>query len=226
MSVNSHPGTRGEPRKRPVQERSRRTVESILDAAARIFGERGYLATTTNDVAAAAGVSIGSLYQYFPNKDALLVALEERHLEDVRAVLAAASRQWRRDRPDPEAWARSFVDVLIDVNDTALHVLIYDTAPPLPRLREATGSLVDALAREVAFHLRRWGDRGPVELRARVIVVAALRLVHDLAVRTAPGRDRARTRDEITHLLAATTSRPRRSRPPGRSTRPGAAGSR
>ena len=99
MSVNSHPGSHAEPRKRPVQARSRQTVESILAAAARILAERGYLATTTNDVAEAAGVSIGSLYQYFPNKDSLLVALEERRLADVRTTFAAVVRQWRAIAP-------------------------------------------------------------------------------------------------------------------------------
>ena len=100
MSVNSHPGSHAEPRKRPVQARSRQTVESILVAAARILAERGYLATTTNDVADAAGVSIGSLYQYFPNKDSLLVrargAPPRRRAHDARGGgPAVASRSPR-----------------------------------------------------------------------------------------------------------------------------------
>ena len=57
--------------------------------ATRIFDERGYRATTTNHIAAAAGVSIGSLYQYFPNKDALLAALAERHVNQALTTLAA-----------------------------------------------------------------------------------------------------------------------------------------
>ena len=73
--------TSAEPRKRPRQRRSTETVARMLDAAARIYDERGYRATTTNNVAEEAGVSIGSLYQYFPNKDALLVALADRHLD-------------------------------------------------------------------------------------------------------------------------------------------------
>jgi AcrR family transcriptional regulator len=66
------------PRKLPGQKRSAHTVEAILEAAARILETQGLLACTTNAVALKAGVSIGSLYQYFPNRDALTVALIER----------------------------------------------------------------------------------------------------------------------------------------------------
>ncbi len=78
------------PRKRPSQSRSAVTVEAILDATARILVERGYAATSTNAVAERAGVSVGSLYQYFPNKDALIAALHTRHIEQMRAVIERA----------------------------------------------------------------------------------------------------------------------------------------
>ena len=68
------------PRKRPVQKRSRATVEAVLVAAARILEEQGLPGFNTNAVAERAGVSIGSLYQYFPSKDAILVALMEHSL--------------------------------------------------------------------------------------------------------------------------------------------------
>lgn len=64
------------PRKKPLQARSKATVDAVLAAAAHILSRHGSL--TTNAVAERAGVSIGSLYQYFPNKDAILVALIER----------------------------------------------------------------------------------------------------------------------------------------------------
>jgi len=66
------------PRKRPRQARSAATVEAILEAAARILETRGPEGYTTNAVAELAGVSIGSLYQYFPNKEALTGALIQR----------------------------------------------------------------------------------------------------------------------------------------------------
>ena len=87
------------PRKTPRQGRSRYTVDVILEAATRVFDEWGYEAATTNKVAERAGVSVGSLYQYFPHKDALLTALHERHVEQVLRCVQAALRE-----PGPGAW--------------------------------------------------------------------------------------------------------------------------
>lgn len=67
------------PRKLPRQARSRALVYAILDAAARILATHGREALNTNLVAEKAGVSIGSLYQYFPNRDAIIAAVAERH---------------------------------------------------------------------------------------------------------------------------------------------------
>lgn len=77
-------------RKEPRQERSRDTVEAIMQATAHILGRRGWDGLTTNEVAEVAGVSIGSLYQYFPNKLALIEAVRRRHFHDVLAALQAA----------------------------------------------------------------------------------------------------------------------------------------
>jgi AcrR family transcriptional regulator len=63
-------------------------VETILQAAARVLVREGYAGTTTNRVAAQAGISVGSLYQYFPSKDALVVALLRRHRDAMTRVLA------------------------------------------------------------------------------------------------------------------------------------------
>ncbi len=71
------------PRKQPKQERSQATVEAILSATAHILTEAGYDELTTNRVAERAGVSIGSLYQYFPNKEALIFALAEHHANEM-----------------------------------------------------------------------------------------------------------------------------------------------
>src|SRR5271155_2757635 len=70
-------------RRRPQQRRARETVESVLDAVIRILKRKGPGAMTTNRIAEVAGVSIGSVYQYFPDKRAIFVALHERHVEDI-----------------------------------------------------------------------------------------------------------------------------------------------
>lgn len=71
------------PRKTPRQERSRVLVEAILDAASRILVLQGREGVTTNGVAVVAGVSIGSLYQYFSNREAIIAAVAQRHAHQI-----------------------------------------------------------------------------------------------------------------------------------------------
>lgn len=85
------------PRKAPSQPRSAHTIEAILEGAAHILEQRGLDGYTTNAIAERAGVSIGSLYQYFPTKDAVTVALIEREradlVQEASAVLAQPERR-------------------------------------------------------------------------------------------------------------------------------------
>ncbi|MGB3819514.1 MAG: TetR/AcrR family transcriptional regulator [Achromobacter pulmonis] len=76
-----------QPRKSPRQQRSQQTVDAILQATARVLAEHGYAGTNTNRIAETAGVSIGSLYQYFPNKNALIAALHDRHDQQMLALI-------------------------------------------------------------------------------------------------------------------------------------------
>jgi AcrR family transcriptional regulator len=80
------------PRKDAVQARSRATVDALVEATARILVREGFDKASTNRIAEVAGVSVGSLYQYFPCKEALVAAVIERHqqriLRTVRAELA------------------------------------------------------------------------------------------------------------------------------------------
>lgn len=78
-------------RKRPMQRRSAATVEAILEAGARILESGGLAGYTTNAIAERAGVSVGSLYQYFPNRDALTAALIERESAPLFAAAEAAA---------------------------------------------------------------------------------------------------------------------------------------
>ncbi len=66
-------------KKQPKQDRSRVTVEAIIEATTRILKREGRAALTTNRIAQVAGVSVGSLYQYFPNKEALLAEVKQRY---------------------------------------------------------------------------------------------------------------------------------------------------
>src|SRR5439155_3830432 len=88
-SQMAHP-TRINPRKLPQQERARATIDAILTATARILVKEGFDRASTNRIAEAAGVSVGSLYQYFPCKEALVAALIEKHIDEMMALFASA----------------------------------------------------------------------------------------------------------------------------------------
>ncbi|TNE46152.1 MAG: TetR/AcrR family transcriptional regulator [Deltaproteobacteria bacterium] len=102
------------PRKKPRQKRSKETVSAILEATAHILQEEGYDKTSTNRVAKRAGVSIGSLYQYFPNKEALFTALFEQHHVEMLALLQETMVEMR-DAPLPEA-VRAYVHAMIEAH--------------------------------------------------------------------------------------------------------------
>ncbi len=84
------------PRRKAKQERARETVEAVLEAAARVLPESGYARATTNRIAEAAGVSVGTLYEYFANKEEVFDALIQRQLEAIVSAIRSAD-------PDPEA---------------------------------------------------------------------------------------------------------------------------
>jgi len=70
-------------RRRPKQRRAHQTVDAVLDAVVRVLKREGFNAITTNRIAEVAGVSIGSVYQYFPDKRAIFVALHQRHVDQI-----------------------------------------------------------------------------------------------------------------------------------------------
>lgn len=78
------------PRKNASQDRSRATVEALVEATARILVKEGFDKASTNRIAEAAGVSVGSLYQYFPSKEALVVAVIDRHNQDTMRLVRSA----------------------------------------------------------------------------------------------------------------------------------------
>ena len=80
-------------RKKPLQNRSQVTVDAIVEAAARVFESSGFDGASTNKIAEIAGVSVGSLYQYFPDKLGLLQAVNERYLVRMWGAVSVACRE-------------------------------------------------------------------------------------------------------------------------------------
>jgi AcrR family transcriptional regulator len=125
------------PRKIATQERSRTTVDSLIEATARILVKEGFDKASTNHIAEVAGVSIGSLYQYFPSKEALVAAVIERHqqeiMQTVRVELARASTE------PLEKAMRQFVAVAVKAHclDPRLHRVLAEQIPRVSRLEKA-----------------------------------------------------------------------------------------
>ncbi|MFD8565790.1 TetR/AcrR family transcriptional regulator [Streptomyces sp. NPDC059639] len=94
------PGTRVGARRIPRQERSRATVERILEAGAQVLSEHGYEGASTSRIATEAGLSPGSLYQYFPHKDAIVLAVLERYSDQlVAGITARMTGQFEQPAP-------------------------------------------------------------------------------------------------------------------------------
>lgn len=116
-------------RRAPRQERSRHTVETVLQAVERVIAREGADALTTNRIADAAGVSIGSVYQYFPDKRSIFTALHQRHADQVQAVVERTLALHAGS--SLEAFTCALVTALIDVHgaDPRLHEITSEVVP-------------------------------------------------------------------------------------------------
>jgi len=193
------------PRKRPAQARSRATVEAILVAAAQVLQRQGYAATTTDRIAERAGVSVGSLYQYFPNKDAILVALTERHIDAgfalVRELLATALA----DVQALESLLRRFIIAMIGLHEhePELHRVLFEEAPLPSSLRRQLRKRENEFATEVCGLLEAHPDvrmKDP-KLSAYVLVQTVDALVHNFILHPPEGIDADSLTEEIVRML-------------------------
>ena len=156
------------PRKHASQERSRATVDALVEATARILVREGFDRASTNRIAAEAGVSVGSLYQYYPTKEALVVAVIERHNREItkvaRDALAAVAAQ------PLKIGVRALVAAAIEAHrvDPRLHRVL---AEQIPR----TGALedVEAFNRENYALFRAYLEGHRDELRPLDLDLAA-----------------------------------------------------
>jgi AcrR family transcriptional regulator len=172
--------SRTNPRKSASQERSRLTVDALLEATARVLVKDGYDRASTNRIAHVAGVSIGSLYQYFPSKEALVAAVIDRHTQEtmelIRESLVKVAMQ-----PVEEA-IRELVKLGIDAHrvNPKLHRVLTEQVPRVGRLDN-----VQAIDREAYALVRGYLDArrdeiqvADVELAAFVCVTTVEALTH------------------------------------------------
>ncbi|WAJ44346.1 TetR/AcrR family transcriptional regulator [Mycobacterium sp. Aquia_216] len=169
-------------RKQPRQRRSEEMRHRILDAATRVFAQYGYTAGTTNRIAESAGISIGSLYQYYPNKDAILLELATRHLD------AGVATDLRLRTPNPSPSLHDVISAMVRSNienhraDPELLRVLIEQAP---RSDELMAKVAEVEGARMA-HLRNIMKRSPEvtiddeEVAARLVVSTIEMVVHHL----------------------------------------------
>ena len=194
------------PRKLASQERSRSTVDALLEATARVLTKEGYDGASTNRIAEVAGVSIGSLYQYFPSKEALVAAVIDRHTKEVSEVTRNALVKVAA-RPI-EVAAREFVSVAIDAHrvNPKLHGVLAEQIPRVGRLENIEANVRDgyALVRGYLEAHRDEIDVADLDLAAFVLVTVVEALTHAAVLRRpdilADGKARHFV-DDVTRLV-------------------------
>ena len=193
------------PRKSASQKRSQATVETLLDATARVLTREGYDRASTNRIAAVAGVSVGSLYQYFPNKEALVATLVARHNREMLQLLRDALEKVAS--LDLATAMRELVRATVDAHlvDPALHRIFAEQVPRMGQLAK-----IEALQRETFLLIRAYLEERRNEISVRdldsatsICVTTVEALTHEFVIDKpeAPEADRDRFIEEVTRLI-------------------------
>jgi len=192
------------PRKQPVQARARHTVEAIFEACVQVLLASGPERLTTTRVAERAGVSVGTLYQYFPDKQSLLAAVLERHLlRVVEAVETACAEAAGRST---ETIARASVGAFFDAKfaEPETSAALYAVAAEL-----GGAAVVQRLTRrtqQVLAHTLAGASDGPpldAGLAAFVLATAVAGPVQALLAARAPRAHRAAVRAQLVAMACA-----------------------
>jgi AcrR family transcriptional regulator len=191
-------------RRQPQQRRARHTVEAVLDAVVRILKREGFARVTTNRVAAVAGVSIGSVYQYFPDKRAIFVALHERHVKAIDRMVEAKLLEHAASPLD--TLLRAMVEAMIEAHegDPELYELLYAEVP-----HKAEGTRDFAVRVHGAFRLAiaaKASEMGTArDLDAAVFVVTHMveALSHGAVLRRPAGMSLATAKEEAVRAVLA-----------------------
>lgn len=200
-----------EPRKQPIQARSVATVSAILEGVAQVLESEGFEKLTTTRVAERAGTSVGTLYQYFPSKEALLVAVVEQKMADIDRALSVIF-ELPASAPLSEH-VRVMITSLIDEKRRRPR-LNAELARQAPRLeqQQLIARVLDRAQGMVRALLDAHADETSVDdtdLTAWLVVHAVNGMI-DGALLSAPERleDPRLTEAIITHVLRAVGAKP------------------
>ena len=181
------------PRKSPRQSRSRATAKAVLDAAAHILDQPGQPDFTTNHVAEKAGISIGSLYQYFPNKETILAELLRRDWQRLTARLALIADQDATPVTCLNAWidvaiAHQFARPLLSLRLEALETSL--------NLSEEMEHLAQRIITQISATLRLYAPAAS-DRHIRDVLVICRSLINDAALDTGEKTDQKKLRERL-----------------------------
>ncbi|MFG3344248.1 TetR/AcrR family transcriptional regulator [Streptomyces sp. NPDC048018] len=197
------PEAAGRVRRRPQQARSRARVEAILGAADRILAREGYEALTIRRIAEEAGAPVGSIYQFYPDKSAVVDALGQRYLEAFRAAI-------------DDLVARALAGELTDLVGTTVDVYAElfrsqrggmalwagrHLSPELARADEASNGVVAEGLQQIMEHLTGAPGGERARRASRMVVWAANAVLHE--AHKGDGEPDPETLDELKHMLNA-----------------------
>jgi AcrR family transcriptional regulator len=191
-------------RRKPTQVRAQATVDAMLDAVVRLLKRRDASSITTNHIAEAAGVSIGSVYQYFPNKRAIFVALHERHIREVDRVIQCRIRESAGESLD--SLVSSLIDGMIELHaaDPELSVLLDSEVPHrADGTREFSFRLQDHFRTALAPHAKSLGGTTKLDVRAFLLGNMVDAFGHALVLRRPPGLSLRGARGEVCRAILA-----------------------
>ena len=202
--MKPHPRKKASVRREPAQERAQVTVEAMLDAALKLLKRKGVSSITTNRIAETAGVSIGSLYQYFPNKRAIFIALHERHIGLVAEVIQR--RMTECTDSSLEHLVESLVVGMVEVHtvDPELSELLGSEVP-----HRADGTVDFSIRFHEAFrtalapHTASFGTKIDLDTRAFVMANMVDALGHAVVLRRPRGLSLARAKAESCKAILA-----------------------
>ncbi len=191
------------PRKRPSQSRSKVTVDAMIQAMTRVLVKEGYDGASTNRVAREAGVSIGTLYQYFPSKDSLVLAVMEQHANAITTRFGARTLELLT--ASPEQATRELIHLLMEQHQVNpdLHRVLIEQVPRVGALA-ALDELNRGSERLIALYLEAHRDElgiKDVNLTAFVLVTAVEAICHRAVVNRRELIDDPRLEEHIVKLV-------------------------
>jgi AcrR family transcriptional regulator len=198
------PSARTSRRRRPRQRRAHQTVDAVLDAAVRVLKREGFAALTTNHIAEIAGVSIGSVYQYFRDKRAIFAALHQRHIDQIDHLVAGTLIEHAASPLD--TLMQALVEAMVDAHtdDPELFELLSTEVPHrADDTRDFSTRLHDVFLLAISARAHELKRRDDLDKIVFVVTHMVEALSHGAALRRPPGLSLAAAKAEAVRAVMA-----------------------